>query len=260
MPQHSKQKRSRRQTAGLVLSFGMVALAMGVSVNAIFGRAPKRASTTTTIPVTTTTLPDVSDLGPEGAELQKLLDLAYKVTYHGVYDVEDPSLPEGLSQSFEIWRQGKNARTDIIERQGGGRSVTRSVTNGDISITCRTVQGSEQCERTPNSAVIDLPGLFVKAIAFADPKAKLTVRDDAVGDFVARCFEAEDIGELCLASDGALLSTVLEGAHITMARLDDRITEKTFDVTIPNRKVPITPTSEGSTTTVVASTTQPSSP
>src|SRR5687767_11244084 len=121
-------KRSRRQTAGLVLAFGMVALALGVSLNAIFGRAPKRAATTTTIPVTTTTLPDVSDLGPEGVELQKLLDLAAGVAYHGVYDVEDPSLPEGLSQSFEVWRDGENARTDIIERQGGGRTVTRSVT------------------------------------------------------------------------------------------------------------------------------------
>ncbi|MDQ2648796.1 MAG: hypothetical protein M3Z03_04520 [Actinomycetota bacterium] len=251
-------KRSRRQTAGLVLAFGMVALALGVSLNAIFGRAPKRAATTTTIPVTTTTLPDVSDLGPEGVELQKLLDLAAGVAYHGVYDVEDPSLPEGLSQSFEVWRDGENARTDIIERQGGGRTVTRSVTNGSISITCRPIQGAEQCERTSNSAVIDLAGLFVKAIAFAEEPVTLTARDDEVGDYVARCFEAEEIGELCLATDGVLLSTILEGANITLARLDDRIPEKTFDVTIPNRKVPVTPTSEASTTSTVPATTQAS--
>lgn len=252
----SAPKRTRRQNAILVLAFGMVALALGVSVNAIFGRAPKRAATTTTIPVTTTTLPDVSNLGPAGEELQKLMELAATVPYHGVYDVEDPSLPEGLSQSFEVWRDGKNARTDIIERQGGGRSVTRSVTNGSISITCRPVQGADQCERTPNSAVIDLAGLFVKAIAFAEEPVTLKARDDEVGDYVARCFEAEDIGELCLATDGVLLSTILEGADIRLARLDDRIPEKTFDVTIPNRKVPKTVPNEATTTSTVPATTQ----
>lgn len=250
------QKRSRRQVAGLALSIGMVALAVGVSMNAIFGRSPERSATTTTLPVTTTTLPDVSGIRPAGAELQRLLDIAARVPYHGVYDVEDPSLPAGLSQSFEVWRDGERARTDIIERQGGGRSVTRSVTNGSISITCRPVQGAEQCERTQNSAVIDLAGLFVKAIAFTDEPVTLTVRDDEVGDYVARCFEAEDIGELCLASDGVLLSTILEGANITLARLDDRIPEDVFDVTIPNRKVPVSPTSEPSTTSTGASTSE----
>lgn len=242
---------SRRQKAALILSFGMVVLALGGVIGALLKKPAPRSSTTTTVQGTTTTLPDVSDLGEVGAELQALIELAATVRYHGVYDVADPSLPEGVAQSFEIWRDGAKARTDIIERSGTARAVTRSVTNGSVSLSCRTVDGYEQCDQTESSPVIDLAGLFVKAVAFEEPPVKLTARDATIGAFVARCFAAEKIGELCLASDGVLLSTVLEGAKITVARLDERFQEDTFDVTIPNRRVPTT------TSTVAASTTEP---
>ena len=234
------QKVSRRQRAGLILSFGMVVLALGGVVGALLKEPAPRSSTTTTIPPTTTTLPDVSDMGEAGAELQRLIELSAGVSFHGVYDVEDPSLPDGITQSFEIWRDGFKARTDIIERSGTTRAVTRSVTNGSQSISCRTVEGYEECDPTDASPVIDLTALFVKAITAEDPPPKLTTRDETIGAF----------GELCLASDGVLLSTILEGAEITVARLDERFEEDTFDVTIPNRRVPTTT----STTTAVEAT------
>jgi hypothetical protein len=124
------------------------------------------------------------------------------------------------------------------------------VTNGSTNLSCKPIDGYEQCELVDVSPVIDLTGLFVKAIAFAEPKVEITASDRTIGAFVARCFEAGDIGELCLASDGVLLSTILEDAKITVARLDDRFQEDTFDVTVPNRRVP-------TTTTTAATTTQP---
>lgn len=230
----------------------MVVLALGGVVGALLREPAPRSSTTTTLPVTTTTLPDVSGLGAAGAELQELLERAQTMSFHGVYDVDDSSLPDSITQSFEIWRDGANARTDIIERSGTERSVTRSVTNGTTSLACKTIDGYEQCEQTDISPVIDLTGLFVKAVVFAEPPVPLAVEDATIGTFIARCFSAKDIGELCLASDGVLLRTLLEGATISVARLDERFPKDTFDVTIPNRRVPTTTTTAGaadSTTT-----------
>ena len=123
----------------------------------------------------------------------------------------------------------------------------RSARFATISAVAQMIGAPELTDASP---VIDLTALFVKAITAEDPPPKLTTRDETIGAFVARCFAAKDIGELCLASDGVLLSTILEGAEITVARLDERFEEDTFDVTIPNRRVPTTT----STTTAVEAT------
>jgi hypothetical protein len=230
----------------------MVFLALGGVVGALLNEPAPRSATTTTVKVTTTTLPDLGKLGSNGAELERLLTAGSLATYHGVYTVDDPTLPEGLTQSFEVWRKRGNARTDIIERLGDSRSVTRSVTNGNTSITCKTIDGDPQCDKVAASAVIDLANLFVRAVVLAEPPPKLDVRDGAVAGFVARCFSAKDVGELCLTTDGVMLSTDLEDAKIVIAELRDEVLDAVFDVTIPNRKVPTT-----TSTTVAGSTTTP---
>lgn len=246
---------SRRQKAGLLLSFGMIALAMGGVLNALRNDPIERSSTTSTLPITTTTLPDLAPYGETGLELERLLGLARKVTVHGQYAVDDETLPDGLVQSFEVWRDGVRQRTDIIERLNGAESITRSVTDGTVSITCKVLNGEKQCEKVAASATIDLANLFVLALADADGTPELQVRDDEVNGFVARCFTAEEVGELCLASDGVLLSTQLETATIVVTSLDESVPGGTFDVTIPNRKVPTT-TSTAPATSAVPDTTQ----
>lgn len=221
--------RRRQKVALLVLMGGMVALAMAGAVGAVFDDPPVRRATTTTIPTTTTTIPKAAAFGDAGRELDVLTEAGRHVDHHAVYDVEDPELPEGLVQTVEIWRKGALFRSDVVERTGAGTRRQTYISGGRLLRKCDTdfeaVQTCETVSAVPN----DLPTAFVRALVDSEDEVELTARDDDVAGFVARCFEAEDIGELCVAEDGVMLRLKLQGATVELTRIEDVVPDSAFD-------------------------------
>ena len=221
--------RSRRQSIALaVLAVGMLLLAVGGVVGAISGDAPRRVATTTTIPTTTTTRASASGLGTVGEELDELLAAGREVDHRAVYTVTDAELPEGLVQTVEVWRKGELFRFDIVERDGGGTRRQTSISGGAVGRYCETTNGVETCN-TVETPAPDLTTEFVEALAAAGDDVRLEVRDDEVAGYVARCFEAEDIGELCLALDGVMLRVVLQEATVELSLIEDDVPASAFD-------------------------------
>ena len=211
------------------LLVGVAALAIGGALGAVlFKEPPVRTSTTTTIPITTTTLPPIANLGDVGKELGALVEAGRHVDYAAVYGVTDKALPEGLVQTVELWRKGELFRSDIVERTGAGTRRQSAISGGAVARACETVNGNETC-RTIDSAPSDLPQAFIRAVVTAKTPPKLTVKDGAVAGFVSRCFEAKGIGELCLAGDGTMLRLVLKGAIVQLTYIDDEVPESAFD-------------------------------
>ena len=221
---------SRRQKVALaVITGGMLALAVGGALGAIFtDEGQRRVPTTTTTTGPTTTLPSASDLGPLGAELDELLAAGRSVDHHAVYSVTDPELPEGLVQTVEVWRRGELFRSDVVERTGAGTRRQTSISGGAVARSCETVNGVETCS-TVESVPQDLPAAFVRALDAAEEEVRLEARDDDIAGYVARCFEAEDLGELCLALDGVMLRLVLQGATVELTVIEDEVPESAFD-------------------------------
>jgi hypothetical protein len=222
--------RSRRQTTALlVMLAGVVVLAVGGAIGVIAGEdAPVRTrATTTTTTGPTTTLPKAAALGDVGAELDALIDAGRQVDHHALYSVTDPELPEGLVQTVEVWRRGELFRSDIVERTGGGTRRQTSISGGAVARACETVNGVETCN-TVSSVPQDLPAAFVRSLLDEDD-VELKVRDAEVAGYIARCFEAEDLGELCLAEDGVMLRLVLQGATVEATRIEDEVPAAAVD-------------------------------
>jgi hypothetical protein len=212
----------------LVLLGGVAVLALGGALGAILDDPPRPVVKTTVPDSTTTTLAPVGSLGEVGLELQSLVERGRTVKYHAVYAVTDPELPEGLIQTLELWRDGEMFRSDIVEETSAG-SRRQSTVVGESTITaCETVRGVETCKRA-TAEPTDLPAAFVRDVVTKKPPPKLTVRDDDVAGYVARCFEAEDIGEICVAGDGVMLSILLQGANLLATKIDDNVPASTFD-------------------------------
>ncbi len=222
--------RSRRQTVALaVLAGGLLALAIGGALGAIFtDEGQRRIPTTTTTTLPPTTLPSASEHGEAGVELDELLAAGRSVDHHAVYSVTDPELPEGLVQTVEVWRRGELFRSDIVERTGGGTRRQTSISGGSVARSCETVNGVETCS-TVESVPQDLPAAFVRALDAAEDDVRLRASDDDIAGYVARCFEAEDIGELCLALDGVMLRLVLQGATVELTLVEDDVPASAFD-------------------------------
>ena len=215
----------------VVLSFlaaviGLATLA-GV-IGAVRGDPAVRVSTTTTQPPTTTTAVPAATLGKIGGELDELVAAGRRTTYHAIYSVSDPALQDGLVQTVELWREDDNFRFDTIERVPNGTKRIIAIAVGDRLRSCVLVDGTQTCKVT-NVPPADLPAAFIQAIVSASPKAVLTTRNDDIAGFQARCFVAEDIGELCLATDGVMLRLVLQGATVQATRLENEVPESTFD-------------------------------
>ena len=75
----------------------------------------------------------------------------------------------------------------------------------------------------------DLPTAFVRALQEAEDDVELIARDADVAGYVARCWKAEDIGELCVAEDGVMLRLVLQGATVEATRIEDAVPDAAFD-------------------------------
>lgn len=208
---------------------GVLVLAVGGAVGVLAGGdAPVRTrDTTSTVPTTTTTLPRAAGLGSVGEELDALIAAGRKVDHHALYSVTDPELPEGLVQTVEVWRLGELYRSDIVERTGGGTRRQTSISGGAVARACETVNGVETCN-TVEAVPPDLPSAFVRAL-LEDDDVRLRARDDDVAGYIARCFEAEDLGELCLAEDGVMLRLVLQGATVEATRIEDEVPQAAFD-------------------------------
>ncbi len=163
-----------------------------------------------------------------GEELGALVEAGRHVDYHAVYDVTDPALPEGLVQSVEVWRKGELFRSDIVERAANGNRRQTSISGGAVARSCETVNGVQTCE-TADAVPGDLPSAFIRALLTAEDRPEVIARDDDVAGYVARCFEADDVGELCLAEDGVMLKLVLQGATVLASRIVDEVPDAAFD-------------------------------
>jgi hypothetical protein len=220
----------RQKVALLVLIGGMGALAMAGAIGAVVDDPPVRRGTTTTVPTTTTTIPKAAEFGDPGRELDVLTEAGRHVDHHAVYSVVDPELPEGLVQTVEIWRKGDQFRSDVVERTGAGTRRQTYISGGPVLRKCLTDFESVQTCETVSAVPNDLPTAFVRALKEAEEGPELAARDDDVAGFVARCFEAEDVGELCVAQDGVMLRLKLQGATVELTRVEDVVPEAAFDV------------------------------
>jgi hypothetical protein len=216
----------------------MLALAIGGAIGAIVSggeEGQRRPPTTTTSTAPTTTLPRAAELGSAGEELDELLAAGRQVDHHAVYSVTDPELPEGLTQTVEVWRKGAQFRSDIVERTGAGTRRQSSISGGAVNRSCETINGVETC-RTVEQVPQDLPAAFVRALQAAeDPELRARDEPDVAG-YVARCFAAEGLGEdgegtgeLCLALDGVMLRLVLQGATVEATIIEDDVPAAAFD-------------------------------
>jgi hypothetical protein len=233
-------RRSRaRKTTIVGLLVGILALAIGGAIGGVLNDAPVKTSTTTSTTAPTTTLPPISNLGDVGKELGRLVEEGRHVDYAAVYSVSDPAL-SGIAQSVEMWRKGKMFRSDIVERSGSGTTRNSVITGGSVVRTCQTVKGVQTC-KTVTSEPRDLPGSFVARIVTAQKPPTLTVKDDAVAGYEARCFEVKGIddpdttpkavrgtGELCLAGDGTMLRLRLQGATVELTHIDSDVPASAF--------------------------------
>lgn len=233
------RSRARKVTiVGLLVGIG--ALAVAGAIGGVLNEAPVKTSTTTSTTAPTTTLPPIGNLGDVGKELGRLAEEGRHVDYAAVYSVTDPALDAGLVQSVELWRKGKLFRSDIVERSGSGTSRNTVITGGSVVRTCQTVKGVQTC-KTITAQPTDLPGSFISRIVTAKKPPKLTVKDDQVAGYVARCFEvsgiddlktttkaAKGIGELCLAGDGTMLRLVLQGATVLLTHIDSNVPDSAF--------------------------------
>jgi hypothetical protein len=185
-----------------------------------------RSSTTTT----STTLPSVAKLGQVGRALDELIGYGRQATFHAVYDVKDSKLPEGLIETLEVWRKGGKFRSDLVDRASDGTRRTTNIDDGRVRRSCTTENGTQTCQIT-KAAPIDFAVYFVQQLASAAKPPRLTtsVVPDIAG-YQASCFDAEDLGQLCLTSDGVLLKMSLETAVVTATRLDNDIPAAAFDV------------------------------
>jgi len=217
-----------RRVGAFVLLGGVLVLALGGAVGAILDDPPRPIVKTTVPESTTTTLPPVGSLGEVGAELQSLVERGRAVKYHAVYGVTDPELPEGLTQTLELWRDGENFRSDIIEETSVGSRRQSTVVGSSTVTACETVKGVETCKRA-TAPPTDLPAAFVRDVVTKEPPPKLTARDDDIAGYEARCFVAEDIGEICVAGDGVMLSIFLQGANLLATKIDNNVPASTFD-------------------------------
>lgn len=223
----------RRRKSRFVVLTVMAALLGGAVVAGVIGAvggtpAVRTISTTTTLPPTTTLVPAAS-LGPVGERLDALLANGRRARYHAVYTVEDQKL-EGIEQSLEIWRDGDRVRADIVEKgwADGTRRIT-DIDNGRTKRKCTTRAGKQSCEIVRNLP-LDLPAFFVQGLVDAKPKPTLTTRNDDVAGYQAKCFAAEDVGELCLTTDGVMLRLTFQEATVTATIVEDAVPESAFDV------------------------------
>lgn len=216
----------------MVLSFlaGIIGLAtLAGPLGAFKGEPPVKVTTTTAKPTTTTTAIPAAALGEVGAELDALVEAGHHSDYHAIYSVTDPALPEGLVQTVELWRQGDRFRFDTIERASNGTRRIIAIANGASLRSCTVEQGTQTCKVATNPPA-DLPAAFIRTIVTKTPKPELTTKRDDIAGFQATCFEADDVGELCLTTDGVMLRLVLQGANVQATRIEDEVPASTFDV------------------------------
>ena len=222
---------AKRQTRVLVL--GVIAGLLGLAVVlGVVGAITDNAQVRTISTTTSTAPPEVQvlaeGLGPVGAQLDELIALGRRTSYHATYTVEDAAL-EGIEQSVEIWRKGADHfRSDIIEKAGNGTRRQTKIQAGTSKRSCETLDGTQTCQIV-NVLPGDLPAAFVLAIT-KDEGTELTVSKDDIAGFQATCFTAEDIGSLCLATDGVMLRLELQKAIVTAARVEDEVPDAAFDV------------------------------
>lgn len=210
---------------------GLLILAVvGQVIGALQGEPAVRVTTTTAPPSTTTTVVRLASLGELGAELDALAEAGRSSDFHAVYSVEDPKLPEGLIQTVEVWRKGRQFRSDIIEQASNGSRRQTALFDGRIRRSCETVNGAQTCEIT-NADPVDLVVAFLRAVDAKDPAPRLSAHDELdIAGYQARCFTAAEVGEVCLTTDGVLLRVELQGATITATRLEDEVPASAFDV------------------------------
>jgi hypothetical protein len=223
----------RQKIALVVLMGGMGALAMAGAIGAVFDDPPVKRATTTTTTAPPVTIPKAAAFGPAGQELDALTDAGRRVDYAATYSVEDPSLPEAvIEQTVEVWRKGPLFRSDIVERRGRGTTRLTYISGGPVLRKCTTgVDAVQTCE-TVSAVPGDLPAVFVRSLQEAADKGKdveLEARDDDVAGYVARCYEAKGVGELCVAGDGVMLRLKLKGATIELTSIEDVVPATAFD-------------------------------
>ena len=222
----------RQKVALVVLIGGMGALAMAGAIGAVFDDPPVQRATTTTTTAPPVTVPKAAAFGSAGHELDVLTEAGRKVDHYAVYKVTDPELPEGLVQTVEIWRKGGLFRNDVVERTGRGTRRQTWISGGPVLRQCVTDFESVQTCETVDAVPNDLPAVYVQALVEAAEEGKdveLEARDDDVAGFVARCYEARSIGELCVAGDGVMLRLKLKGAVIELTRIEDVVPDTAFD-------------------------------
>jgi hypothetical protein len=222
----------RQKVALVVLIGGMGALAMAGAIGAVFDDPPVQRATTTTTTAPPVTVPKAAGFGPAGQELDVLTDAGRHVDHAAVYEVDDPELPEGLVQTVEIWRKGGLFRNDVVERTGRGTRRQSWISGGPVLRQCITDVDSVQTCETVDSVPNDLAAVFVLQLHEAKTEGKdveLVARDDDVAGYVARCYEAKGVGELCVAGDGVMLRLKLKQAVIELTRLEDVVPDTAFD-------------------------------
>lgn len=226
----SDRRRSRRIIILSVFAGVIVVAGIANAVGGIFGDPAVRVVTTTTGPSTTTTVVALAKLGDGGKALDELAASGRAAEFHAIYTVSDPKLPEGLEQSVEVWRDGTRFRSDIIERDGGGTRRQTALDDGTTKRKCETVKGTQTCQIT-DVPPVDLVVAFIRAVADAKDQKDLGVHAETdIAGFQARCFEAGDVGEVCLTTDGVMLRLQLQGATITATRLEPDVPASAFDV------------------------------
>lgn len=212
-----------------VLAGILVLATLAGPLGAFKGKGQVRSVTTTTEPPTTTTAVPAATLGGVGKDLDELTETGRHTEYHAIYSVADPELPEGLVQTVELWREGDQFRFDTIERASNGTRRIIAIASGSNLRSCETVNGVQTCKVTAVPPA-DLPAAFVRSLVTATKKPKLTSRDDDIAGFQAKCFAADDIGELCLTTDGVMLRLVLQGATVQATRIEPDVPDSAFEL------------------------------
>jgi hypothetical protein len=210
----------------------MGALAAAGAVGGLIGDAPVRRATTTTTTTPPLTVPKAAPFGTVGQELDVLTEAGRHVDHFAVYSVTDPALPEGLVQTVELWRKGPLFRNDVVERRGRGTTRQSWISGGPVLRKCVTdLEAVQTCE-TVSAVPLDLPANFVLELQKAEDEGdevELRARDDDVAGYVARCYEAEGVGELCVAEDGVMLRLKLKQATVELTRIEDVVPDTAFD-------------------------------
>ncbi|MEO7555171.1 MAG: hypothetical protein ABIV94_01030 [Acidimicrobiales bacterium] len=223
--------RGKKLVAVLTLAAVVLLAGGGLVVALLRAGSNDNSSTATSAPVPTATVnssvPPLSGQGAQGSELDKAVAAGRMLSYHGLYSVTDERLQAGTTETLEIWRKGPSVRTDVIDKNATEEQRSKASVTGSTSIACNIIDGAEQCSAS-SSGPIDLPTVFVRAVAAQTPLPTLTGRDVVVAGMSGRCYAAAAVGELCLRADGLMLRSQMQTTTVELTSLDAVVTDDVF--------------------------------